>query len=237
MNHYPNGFSVYTDTVCMSTTKPCGVGEFIWSADYTPQGLVWFGTSVMAMRLKNASDLRPYTLLSGWASFVPGVTTQMMTLEPTFQVGVINHPHFGEDNLPNPWSNPIILRIQRAFNPVAVVDTAYWAANHQSNTNGDWPATPQTATKGSSLSRQLAVFNDTLSGTDVTITWEMHTDSASGAIVDQGTMQLTVPLGQHTMASIDVKDPATGTRGYLVLTSTKAGVQIFREEGQYFTLQ
>src|SRR4029078_12730540 len=113
MDHYTSGFGSYTDSVCQTANKPCGVCEFIWAADYTAQGLVWFGTSTMALRLKNASDIRPYTLLSGWASFVPGVTTQIMTLEPTFATGIVttaatNHPYFGEDNLPDPWSNPII---------------------------------------------------------------------------------------------------------------------------------
>jgi hypothetical protein len=233
MDHYTNGLSSYTDSVCASATKPCGVGEFIWSADNTVQGLTWFGTSTMAMRLKNASDLRPYTLLSGWASFVPGIKTSMMIIEPNTGT----HPHFGEDNLPEPWSNPIIQRIQRGFNPVAVVDTAYWNANHLSNSNGDWPASPQTATKGSTLTRQLAVFNDTLSGTTITIAWEMHTDSATGATVDQGTQQLTIPLGQHTTASISVKAPTSGARGYLILTSIKDSQETFREDAEYFTLQ
>jgi hypothetical protein len=172
-------------------------------------------------------------LLSGWASFVPGIKTSMMIIEPNTGT----HPHFGEDNLPEPWSNPIIQRIQRGFNPVAVVDTAYWNANHLSNSNGDWPASPQTATKGSTLTRQLAVFNDTLSGTTITIAWEMHTDSATGATVDQGTQQLTIPLGQHTTASISVKAPTSGARGYLILTSIKDSQETFREDAEYFTLQ
>jgi hypothetical protein len=52
----------------------------------------------------------PYTLLSGWASFVPGVQTTIMTIE---QGGP---PLFGENNLPDPWSSPILTRIQMAFN-------------------------------------------------------------------------------------------------------------------------
>ena len=57
MNHYANGFNVYTDTVCMSSTKPCGVGEFIVVTRITRRRVSsGSGTSVMAMRLKNASD-------------------------------------------------------------------------------------------------------------------------------------------------------------------------------------
>ena len=118
--HYPSGFAAYTELVTPSTTRPFGVGEFIWPADVTAQGMVWFGTSTMAMRRQDASEIRPYTLLSGWASFVPGITTGMMVLEPTFPPPqVINHPHFGEDNLPDPWSNPIIVRIAARHEPAA----------------------------------------------------------------------------------------------------------------------
>ncbi len=237
IDHYTNGFSAYTDNVCSNMTKPCGVGEFVWPADYTAEGLIWFGTSTMAMRLKNAADLRPYTLLSGWASFVPGVTSTMMTLEPTYPAGIINHPHFGEENLPDPWTNSIINRLQRAFSPVAVIDTDYWLANHLSNIKGDWPAAPQTAAHGASLVRQLAVFNDTLANTGVEIGWEMHVDASTGPIADQGTLEVTVPLGEHITVPITVQAPATGTRAYLVLMSSKGGIQTFRDDAEYFEIQ
>jgi hypothetical protein len=237
MDHYPDGFNVYTETVRTSTTRPFGVGEYIWPADVTPQGMAWFGTGTMAMRLKDASDLRPYTLLSGWASFVPGITTAMMTLEPTFPDRVVNRPHFGEDNLSDPWSNPIIIRIQRGMNPVAVVDTAFWNANRMSNASGGWPMTTETVAHGATLSRQLAIFNDTFAGTDIDVSWEMHTDSPAGAIADRGAMGVSVPLGGHVTVSISVKAPATGSRGYLVLQSSKGSVPLFREDEEWFTLQ
>jgi hypothetical protein len=213
------------------------VGELIWPADVTAQGMVWFGTSTMAMRRQDASEIRPYTLLSGWASFVPGITTGMMVLEPTYPAGVINHPHFGEDNLPDPWSNPIIIRVQRGMNPVLVADAAYWMANRLSNANGDWPVAGEPAAHGASLARQLLVFNDTFVGTTVDVAWEMRIDSATGAVASQGGMQVTVPLGQHVMVPITVTAPTTGLRGYLILQSSQNGTVIFREDAQWFVLQ
>jgi hypothetical protein len=50
-------------------------------------------------------------------------------------------------------------------------------------------------------------------------------------------MTVSVPLGTHAMVSISVKAPATGTRGYLVLTSSKGGVETFRDDGEWFALQ
>jgi len=35
---------------------------------------------------------------------------------------------------------------------------------------------------------------------------------------------------------INVKVPTTGTRGYLILTSSKGSVQTFREDAEFFTL-
>jgi len=229
--HYPNGVGAYTDRVDTSASTPFGVGEFVWPADNSKKGLAWFATSTMTMRQKDASDLRPYTLLSGWASFVPGVKRTAMSIE---QGGA---PLFGEDNLPDPWSSPIIVRIQRAFNPVAVVDAAYWDANKLSDANGTWPASPQTVARGMKLSRSLVVFNDTFAGTGVDVAWEMRADSASGAVADQGSMHLEVPLGTRTTTSIGVTAPSAGTNAVLILQASKGGQVIFRDDGELFRLQ
>jgi hypothetical protein len=230
MEHYPSGFASYTDHVDTTTARPFGVGEFIWSADNTKQGLAWFATSTMALRQQDSSDIRPYTLLSGWASFVPGVKTTMMSIE---QGG---HPLFGEDNLPDPWSSPIITRIQRAFSPVAVADVAYWSANHESNTNGDWPVALEAVSKGAKLTRQLVVFNDTFTGTTVDVAWEMHSGTATGTLADQGTTELDIPLGSRTTTSISVTAPSSGSAAVLILQASKNGQTIFSDDGEQFTL-
>jgi hypothetical protein len=231
LEHYTNGFGVYTDKVTTTTTRPFGVGEFIWSADNSKAGLVWFATSTMTLRQKDASDIRPYTLLSGWCSFVPGVKTTMMSIE---QGG---KPLFGEDNLPDPWSSPIITRIQLGFNPVAVADIAYWEANKLSNSSGAWPVSIEAVAKGTKLTRKLVVFNDTFSGTSVDVAWEMHAETADGAIADQGTTKLDIPLGSRTNTSISVTTPASGSNAVLVLQSSKNSQVIFRDDGEKLKLQ
>ena len=230
--HYPNGTGAFTDALTTNTTTPFGDGEFIWPADNSKKGLVWFGTSTMALRQKDASHIRPYTLLSGWASFIPGVKTSMMRIE-----SLNTPPVFGEDNLPDPWSNPIIQRIQRAFNPVAVADVAYWNANKLSNDSGAWPVSIESVTKGTKLTRQLVVFNDTFSGTAVDVSWEMHAGTATGAISDQGMTTLQIPLGSHATTSISVTAPASGSSAVLILQSSKSGQVIFRDDAEAFTLK
>ena len=158
-------------------------------------------------------------------------------IEPTFPDAIISPPLFGEDNLPDPWSNPIIVRIQRAMNPTAVADVAYWNANRMSNSTGAWPAAVETVSRGALLSRQLAVFNDTFAGTAVDISWEMHQGTAAGPIADQGSMHLDIPLGQRAMVTIAVTAPAAGTSAVLVLQSSKDGRTLFRDDAQQFGLQ
>ena len=121
-----------------------------------------------------------------------------------------------------PWSNPIITRVQRAFNPVAVIDTAYWDANHASDEVRGVAHLEPTITKGAQVSRQLMVFNDTLSGTGVDVSWEMHQDTATGAMSGQGTMHLDIPLaGQRHVTAVTA--PASGTTAVLILQSSKNG--------------
>jgi hypothetical protein len=229
--HYPSGFATYTHDVAVSTTHPYGDGEFIWAADNTAQGFMWFATSTVTLRQKDPSDIRPYTLLSAWASFVPGVHSNMMGIE---QGGP---PLYDEDKLPSPWTNPIVLRVQRAFNPVAVIDAAYWESNKMSDKSGTWPTVKPTVTKGSQVSRQLIVFNDTLSGTGVDVAWEMHQDSATGAMSGQGSMHLDIPLAGHATVTANVTAPSAGTSAVLVLQSSKNGTVLFRDDGEVFTLQ
>jgi hypothetical protein len=229
--HYSSGLGKYSEEVNASKDNPTGQGEYIWSADSTRQGLTWFGTSAMAMRRQDGVDIRPYTLLSGWASFVPGVKRTQMTIE---QGGP---PVFGEDNLPDPWSSQIIRRVQNGFSPVLVADKDYWEANKMSNTNGDWPASVPTVAKGATRPTTLLIFNDTFSGTSVDVTWEIHSDSPTGTKGDSGTLTVDVPLATMGTKSITFTAPTSGTKFYLVLRAQKNGTTVFEEIDESFTLQ
>jgi hypothetical protein len=91
--------------------------------------------------------------------------------------------------------------------------------------------------KGTKLTRKLVVFNDTFSGTSVDVAWEMHAETADGAIADQGTTKLDIPLGSRTTTSISVTTPASGSNAVLVLQSSKNGQVIFRDDGEQLKLQ
>ena len=233
--HYLGGLGEYTGQVLPQDNRPFGQGEYIWPACSTVQGFTWFATATEAMRAEDASDLRPYTLLSAWAGFVPGVKTTDFTTEEG------RPPVYGADNLPDPWANPQIQRAQAAFNPALVADTGYWASNHLSDANGDWP-TPHhpdqpTLVYGSQVTRTLDVFNDTFTGTNVDVTWQARLGSATGPVAASGTLPLNVPLGSHISPQISFTAPETGSQMYLVLTASKPGQgTLFRETGEYFNL-
>ena len=181
--HYLDGFGHYGEQLWSGTGRPLGDGEYIWPACNTKQGFEWFATSTAAKRGKDASDLRPYTLLSAWAGFVPGVRSTDFTPEEG------GHPIYGADNLTDPWSNPQIQRIQAAFNPIAAIDLPYWSASGVSDSNGDFPlasAVPSYAS-GSTVTRNITVFNDDFSSTSVGFTWTAHLDQPTGTVIATGT--------------------------------------------------
>ncbi len=172
--HYLDGFGHYGEKLWSGTGRPLGDGEYIWPACSSVQGFEWFATATAAKRGKDASDLRPYTLLSAWAGFVPGVRTTDFTPEEG------GHPVYGADNLPDPWSNPQIQRIQAGFNPIAAIDLPYWSASGASDSNGDFPL-PQAVpaySSGSTVTRNITVFNDDFTNTSVGFTWTAYLNQA-----------------------------------------------------------
>ncbi|WP_225847781.1 RICIN domain-containing protein [Streptomyces sp. HPF1205] len=230
--HYLDGFGHYGDQLWSGTGRPLGDGEYIWPACNTKQGFEWFATSTAAKRGKDASDLRPYTLLSAWAGFVPGVRTTDFTPEEG------GHPIYGADNLPDPWSNPQIQRIQAAFNPIAAIDLPYWSASGVSDSNGDFPlaASVPSYAYGSTVTRNITVFNDDFTNTSVGFTWTARLDQPTGMVIATGTSTLTVPLGSRLTQPVTFTAPTSGSRIYLALSTTKSGTTTFSDTAEYFTL-
>ena len=232
--HYGTGsdFGQYTENVFARSDRPYGEGEFIWPADSTVQGFTWFASASEAMRAQGASDVRPYTLLSAWASFVPGVQRTQMTLE---QGG---NPIYGEDNLPDPWSNAQIQRLQKAFNPVLVADTNYWELAKSSTSTGDWPIAAPYLSANTTFTRALRIYNDGFSGTNVDVFWELRQGSPTGTLSASGSFTKAVPLGYAATQDITFTTPnvADGTVLYLVLYAKKGGVELFRENSAEFVV-
>lgn len=230
--HYLDGLGRYGDRLQPVAGRPDGEGEFIWPACNTKQGFEWFATATAAKRGEDAADLRPYTLLSGWASVVPGVRTTDFTPEEG------GHPIYGADNLADPWGNPQIQRIQAAFNPVAAIDLPYWAASGVSDSNGAFPV-PQSVDSylyNSAVTRNVTVFNDDFAGNSVGFSWTARLDRPDGPVVASGAEILTIPLGSRVTTPVSFTTPARGSRVYLVLSTSKAGSTVFKDAVQYLGL-
>jgi len=235
IHHYTQGVGGYSDAVADDwTDRPFGQGEFIWPNGIIKLGFAWFATSTQSMRAKDASDIRPYAMLYAWAGVIPGVKAADMVVQVPYDKNP--HPLYGEDNLPDPWNNAQIQRLQQAFNPVLVADGDYWALSKYSDDNGDWPVATTTYGYGQSISRTLQVFNDTFSGSGINVSWEVHIDSPTGALSSSGQLSLDVPLGFHVAQPIQFTAPTSGLRFYLVLSASKNGVQLFKDSGEYFLL-
>lgn len=238
MLHYADGFGAFSETVRTRSDRPYGEGEFIWPADNTTRGFAWFGTSAQAMRAQGASDVRPYTLLSAWASVIPGTNSTDMRLEnPPWDQSLL-YPLYGENNLPDPWANTQIQRVQAGFHPVLVADVEYWNDNKLSNMSGAWPAKVPALDPGAVQTRTLRIYNDTFSGTAVDVHWELRRNSVAGPLIDSGIVNATVPLGYSVTQDIAFTTPnaPVGTIVYVVLSAKKGGVEMFRETSQRFVL-
>ncbi len=209
----------YSDDVHPRDDRPFGKGEFLWPLSATPQVFTWFGTATQKMREKDASDIRPYAMASTWPAVVPGVrSTDYVTEENTKIL-------YGEDNLPDPWSNEQIRRVQQGFHPVLVADSEYWEEQKLSDPAGRWPARPVTLRSGEPARRRLVVFNDTFAGERVDVRWEL------GA--ERGAFSVDVPLGGRVSHEIAFT-PRAPSRERLVIVAEKDGREVFREEEQWF---
>lgn len=231
-SHYVDGIGAYGEGLPSLAGRPEGEGEYVWNKSNTKQGFEWFATATVAKRAKDASDLRPYTLLSGWASVVPGVRTTDFVPEEG------GSPVYGADNLPDPWSNPQIQRIQAAFHPVAAIDLPYWSASGNSDVDGTFPlpAAVDNYAYNTSVTRNITVFNDTFSDTAVGLTWTARLNSPTGSVIASGNPTLSIPLGSRVTTPVTFTTPSSGSRVYLVLSTTKAGSTTFTDAVEYFTL-
>jgi len=91
--------------------------------------------------------------------------------------------------------------------------------------------------KGATRPTTLLIFNDTFSGTSVDVTWEIHSDSATGTKGDSGTFTVDAPFATMATKSVTITAPTSGTKFYLVLRAQKNGTTVFEETDESFTLQ
>ena len=214
----------HNDAVIPLVDRPYGIGEANWMRSSTLAGLAWFAATTALARAQGASDVRPYVLLSSWASSIPGVkTTDFITEEG-------RRPVYGEDNLPDPWSNPGIQLLQNACNPLLAVDYEFWKLNRKSNAMGHFPVTSPAMQADSKISREITVLNDDLSGNDAALIWEVREGSTSNRVYESGELKLNIAPGFMAKAIIEFATPVFNTFIFLTLKVVKDGEMRFCDD-------
>jgi hypothetical protein len=206
------------------TDRPYGLGGGLWPHCSTTAGLVLFATMIALVRAEAASDVRPYVLLSSWASSIPGVRSIDFILEEG------RHPVYGEDNLPDPWAHAGIRLIQKACDPLLAFDYEFWKMNEASNRGGSFPVVVPQLNADSRVSRRIVVFNDELEGSQLELVWEVREESPSNVIFDRGERTLHIRPGFMEEVLISFATSKLNCGMCLTLRVRKGGQERFRDE-------
>lgn len=223
-NHEPTFTAIrYNDVILPMKERPFGVTEANWMRSSTPAGLSWFATTVALGRARDASDMRPYVLVSSWASSIPGVkTTDLLTEEN-------RHPVFGEDNLPEPWSNTGIQLLQKAYHPLLALDFDFWWLNRKCDMFGHFPVCSPSMQAGTSVEREITVFNDEFSGGSMELRWEVREGSNANWIWEKGIIPLSIRPGYAAKVKVSFTASQFNTFMFLTLRVFKNGVERFTD--------
>ena len=213
----------HNDAVIPMSDRPYGLGEADWMRSSTAAGLTWFASTIALARAQGASDVRPYVLLSSWASSIPGVKTADFLTEEG------RHPVYGEDNLPDPWTHPGICLLQKACNPMLAMDREFWQVNKEGNCAGCFPVTALPVEAGSQVTREVTVFNDEFRGDHVELYWDVREGSASNQVLAQGKVPLSIPPGLARKVTVTFDAPDSGGFLFLTLKVRKDGVERFND--------
>ncbi len=220
----------HNDAVIPLKGRPYGLGEANWLRSSMPAGLTWFATTTVLARLQGASDVRPYVLLSSWASSIPGVnTTDFYTEEE-------RRPVYGEDNFPDPWRDPGIRLLQTACHPLLACDAEFWQLNRRGDDLGHFPVHTPSVVAGAEITREITLFNDDLTGEDLLVRWELREGSPSNWVFASGSRVLSVPVGTRTTIPVTFLAPEFNTQVYLILCVSKDGAARFHDDRTCYTV-
>lgn len=207
----------YNDVILPMAERPYGVTEANWMRSSTPAGLAWFATTVALGRARGASDMRPYVLVSYWASSVPGVrSTDLFTEEK-------RHPVYGEDNLPDPWAHPAFQLLQRAYHPLLAMDAGFWWENRRCDPWGHFPVTAPEVQANARVVREITVFNDELRDGELSLQWEVREGSPSNWLWARGEEALEMEAGFSKTVQIAFDASKFNTYMFITLRVYKSG--------------
>lgn len=209
-----------------------GMGECAWATD----GMAPFGVMAMQMRGNDWAHFAPWSWVNFWPNFLEGMNHQ-------------RHPwkfndHADRNDARDGWGSPIVTFVQRALNPYLVVDHALLEANgnagEQPPGKVDWPAATPAFRAGTTVARQVELFNGGLAGRQFELHWAAHWDAPDGELFREGHLgAIEIEPGFHATRTVEFALPPTLERKralYLVLESVKEGKAVYREDRVRFTI-
>lgn len=217
--------SQLNDAVIPLEDRPFGLGEANWDSNGNARSLANFAATMALVRAQDASDIRPYVLLSSWASSIPGVRADEFIIE-----GDRFRPLYGEDNLQDPWSNPGIRLYQSAMNPLLAIDREFWHLNRKNNGAGAFPVMLPKISADAEITREIIVFNDDLEGDELELRAELRSGSLSNISFSQARTVVRLQIGFHRKLQLAFIAPPLDSVVLLSLEVWKAGVLRYKDE-------
>ncbi|MEI8234227.1 MAG: glycoside hydrolase family 2 TIM barrel-domain containing protein, partial [Verrucomicrobiota bacterium] len=210
-----------------------GMGECAWSND----GMAYFASYVLAMRLNDWAYFSPWSWLNYWPNFLEGMNAE-------------RHPWKSNDygdrkDGVDGWGSPMVQTMQWALHPYLVIDRGLRDANELITENSKsgaikWPYWVPVYSAGSRLERPIEVFNNALTGDTLALNWAAHWDTATGPLAAQGSVgPFKIEPGFHATQTVafDTPNPGQPQRTlFLVLESVKDGKVVYHDERSRFTV-
>jgi hypothetical protein len=79
-------------------------------------------------------------------------------------------------------------------------------------------------------------FRALLATPAVGFAWSARLDGPTGAVIASGSTTLTIPVGSRVAQPVSFTTPASGSRVFLVLSTSKSGTTMFSDTVDNFTL-
>ncbi|HEX2394020.1 MAG TPA: glycoside hydrolase family 2 TIM barrel-domain containing protein [Bacteroidales bacterium] len=235
-----NGSHAYCMLHYMNYPKPAqmitGMGEFAWDwnlhepfpvADGGIEEFIYYGGD---MRLNDIAYFAGWCLINYWPNFLEGMNYERNIWKQS------THPD-RRDGIDG-WNSPVIEHLQQVFHPYLVMDTAFYKDNGVFT--GKWPDRIPSYTSGEPIKRTIAIFNDALTGSELSVRWSLKWDSPDGELISQGTIDtLKIHPGFHIYKTVETSAPQTTSPRtvFLVLENLRGNEKVFADKQVKFTIE
>jgi hypothetical protein len=213
------------------TDQIAGVEEDLWDRHGTGRNeLIGCAKAAVVDRQNNYVVFSPWTLNNYWCNFVAGGSKSTGTVNPIWRN---KDRHDGIDG----WGSNIVRFVQNCYSIFASCDIDL--IEHHLNTEDQIFDSNEAVSfeNKDQVTRQMVMFNNSLSSHLMSVAWEAHLDSADGLLTAAGeTGPVRLGPGEHANPIIDLPLPGTGSdaRTLFFVVKTKVDGTVRFSEDRYF---